>query len=92
MTTTSYAVLGLRCGACLAEVMEEVRSLPGVRAVAVDLVKGGASPVWVTASVPPAVAALRAAVESAGFTLSSAVTPEQSASTSHDAGLTAAHA
>ena len=80
MTTTAYEVLGLRCGACLAGVMEEVRSLPGVRAVAVDLVKGGASPVWVSATIPPGTAAVRAAVESAGFTLSPASTPAPIAS------------
>ena len=30
MTTTSYGVAGLTCGACIAEVMEHVRALVGV--------------------------------------------------------------
>ena len=48
MTTTSYAVNGLTCGYCIAEVMQRVRELVGVTGVAVDLVKNGSSPVVVT--------------------------------------------
>lgn len=41
MTTQTYRVLGLTCGECLARILDSVRSLSGVQAVAVNLVGGG---------------------------------------------------
>ena len=72
MTTASYAVEGLTCGYCMAEVLENVHSLSGVTDVAVDLVKGGQSPLIVTSATRLKVDAVREAVENAGFDLTAA--------------------
>lgn len=72
MTTASYAVEGLTCGYCMAEVLENVHSLAGVTEVAVDLVRGGQSRLIVTSGSRLKVGTVRAAVENAGFDLSDA--------------------
>lgn len=69
MATTIYAVAGLTCGDCLAEVMERVRALEGVTRVAVDLVRDGPSPVEVTSVLPVGIGSVRDAVGEAGFDL-----------------------
>lgn len=69
MTTNVYAVAGLTCADCLAEVMERVRALVGVTGVAVDLVTDGPSPVMVTSVPPVGIATVRDAVGAAGFDL-----------------------
>jgi len=69
MTTTSYAVNGLTCGYCIAEVMEQVRELVGVTGVAVDLVKNGSSPVVVTSGPELEIDKIRDVLEHAGFDL-----------------------
>ncbi|WP_169076948.1 heavy-metal-associated domain-containing protein [Microcella alkalica] len=66
---TEYLVTGMTCGHCVASVKEEVGAVAGVRAVDVALVKGGASRVTVTAEGPIDEAAIRAAVEEAGYQL-----------------------
>ncbi|MDG3009563.1 heavy-metal-associated domain-containing protein [Rhodococcus sp. D2-41] len=48
MNTTSYQVTGMTCGHCANAVSEELRDVPGVEDVHVDLVKGGSSTVTVT--------------------------------------------
>lgn len=62
-----YAVGGLTCARCIVAVMDEIRTISGVTGVAVDLVKGGLSPLTVTAD--PAVSAdtIRQSVQDAGF-------------------------
>lgn len=67
MNTTIYAVEGLTCGDCLAEVLETVHSLPGVTDVAMDLVTGGQSPLIVTIGTKLGADEVRVAVENAGF-------------------------
>ena len=69
MTTASYAVTGMTCGYCMAEVMEHVRALVGVTGVAVDLVQDGPSPVVVTSGAVLRIARVREAVGEAGFDL-----------------------
>jgi len=69
MTTAIYAVKGLTCGYCVAEVLENVHSLSSVTDVAVGLVKGGQSQLVVTSQTRLATDAVREAVESAGFDL-----------------------
>jgi copper chaperone CopZ len=69
--TTTYAVLGMTCGHCVAAVTEEVRQLVGVSAVQVDLVPGGASRLSVTSESAPDDEALRGAVAEAGYELAS---------------------
>lgn len=69
MTTTStYTVTGMTCGHCASSVREEVGALDGVSAVAVDVPTGL---VTVTSAVPVDAAAVRAAVEEAGYTVAS---------------------
>jgi copper chaperone CopZ len=66
----SYRVWGLTCSACLALLMEQVRSLAGVRSVGVELVAGGASRLVVlVAGSTPERHAVQTAVEDAGFSL-----------------------
>ncbi|WP_304505388.1 heavy-metal-associated domain-containing protein [Blastococcus sp. LR1] len=69
MSTSTYTVSGMTCGHCVASVTEEVSQVPGVTDVNVDLASGG-----LTVSSETAVddAAVRAAVEEAGYTI---VTP-----------------
>ena len=69
MTTASYAVTGMPCGYCMAEVMEHIRALVGVTGVAVDLVQDGPSPVVVTSGAADRIARVREAVGEAGFDL-----------------------
>lgn len=68
-STQTYGVQGMTCGHCVASVTEELRELPGVREVGVDLVAGGTSRVTLTSAVPLDDAAVRAAVEEAGYEL-----------------------
>lgn len=62
----AYNVLGMSCGHCSAAVTEALRALPGVSAVEIDLPGRRA---LVTASAPLEVAAVRDAVEDAGYQL-----------------------
>ena len=64
--TVAYGVLGMSCGHCSAAVTEALTALPGVRAVEIDLPGKRA---LVTASVELEVAAVRDAVEGAGYQL-----------------------
>jgi len=69
MTTRTYTVTGMTCEHCVRAVRDEVGEIPGVTAVEVDLATGG---VTVTATEDPDTAAVRAAVEEAGYTLADA--------------------
>ena len=69
MVTAMYAVEELTCGSCLAEVLENIRSLAGVTDVTMDLVTGGQSPLVVASTAKLGVEAVRASVESGGFDL-----------------------
>jgi copper chaperone len=66
MTTASYTVVGMTCGHCVDAVTEEVSAVPGVGAVDVDLGSGGLT---VTSDAPVDEAAVRAAVEEAGYSV-----------------------
>ena len=67
MTTTTITVSGMTCGHCEAAVKEELGALAGVSDVAVDLNAGGDSPVTITSSAELDDAAIRAAVDEAGY-------------------------
>ncbi len=69
MTTTTYAVTGMTCGHCVSAVTEELMALDGVSTVDVDLHAGDTSPVTVNSSGPLDDAAVRAAVDEAGYAL-----------------------
>jgi copper chaperone len=61
---TVITVKGMTCGHCVSAVQKEIGSLPGVTGVEVELETGT---VRVTADPPPAAAALRDAVDAAGY-------------------------
>lgn len=67
-----YDVTGMTCGHCVSSVTEELSSLDAVTAVDVQLNAGGASRVTVGSTAPLDPAAVRSAVEEAGYTLVSA--------------------
>ncbi|GAA4659685.1 heavy-metal-associated domain-containing protein [Kineococcus glutinatus] len=71
--TATYAVTGMTCAHCVGAVTEEVSRVPGVTAVDVDLATGRLT---VTGSPAPGQApdeaAVRAAVEEAGYRLTGA--------------------
>ena len=62
----TYTVTGMTCGHCVASVTEEVQEVPGVEGVDVVLETGQ---VTVTSTAPLDEAAIRAAVEEAGYQL-----------------------
>ncbi len=66
MTTSTYTVTGMTCGHCVASVTEEFKGIPGVEDVAIELSTGK---VEVTSAVPLDPAAVRGAVEEAGYAL-----------------------
>ena len=65
-TTKSYTVTGMTCAHCVASVTEEVQEIPGVEDVEVVLESGALT---VTGAEPVDDAAVRAAVEEAGYQL-----------------------
>lgn len=69
MATTTYLVRGMTCGHCVNAVTEELTSIPNVTDVFVELVEGGDSPITVTADAELEIAAVRSAVEEAGYEL-----------------------
>jgi copper chaperone CopZ len=66
MSATTYAVTGMTCEHCVRAVSEELGRLPGVTAVAVELVPNGASRVTVTSAAPLPAEAVGAALDEAG--------------------------
>ncbi|MFG1814408.1 heavy-metal-associated domain-containing protein [Kribbella sp. NPDC049174] len=69
MTTTTYSVTGMTCGHCTAAVTEEISKLTGVKEITIDLVAGGTSAVHVTSESTLDEAAVREAVDEAGYEL-----------------------
>lgn len=66
MTTTEYAVVGMTCAHCERAVVTELRTIPGVEEVAVNLASGTAR---VTSAEALPLPLVRAAVEEAGYAL-----------------------
>ena len=64
--TAEYTVSGMTCGHCVASVTEEVQEIAGVSAVEVVLETGALT---VTSDQPVDDAAVKAAVEEAGYQL-----------------------
>jgi copper chaperone len=64
MSVNTYKVTGMTCGHCVASVTEEVQEIPGVSDVQVVLETGT---VTVTSDQPVDDAAVKAAVEEAGY-------------------------
>ncbi len=72
-STTTYGVLGMTCDHCVQAVSGELRELPGVQDVEVELVEGGTSVVRIVSDEPLPEKAVREAVDEAGYQL--AATP-----------------
>ena len=68
-TALTYGVTGMTCEHCVRAVTDELTALPGVRDVGVELVVGGTSTVRVVSNAPLAEAAVRDAVDEAGYAL-----------------------
>ena len=64
--TSAYTVTGMTCGHCVASVAEEVQEIPGVENVEIVLETGA---VTITSAEPIDDAAVRSAVEEAGYQL-----------------------
>jgi copper chaperone len=64
MTTATYTVQGMTCDHCVRAVTEELAKLDGVGSVDVDLASGT---VRVSSELPLEDAAVRAAVDEAGY-------------------------
>ena len=69
MSTATYTVVGMTCGHCVNSVTEEVSQVPGVTGVEVDLPTGGLT---VSSDTDVDDAAVRAAVEEAGYQVAGA--------------------
>lgn len=67
-TTATYTVTGMTCGHCVSAVSSEIAKLPGVSNVDVDLASGR---VTVASTEPLDAAAVRAAVDEAGYEVTS---------------------
>jgi copper chaperone len=67
--TSTYSVVGMTCGHCASAVTAELTALPGVADVQVDVAAGA---VTVTSAAPLDEAAVRAAVDEAGYELAGA--------------------
>ena len=65
-TTQTYTVTGMTCGHCVASVTEEVQEIGGVEKVDIVLETGSLT---ITSDEPVADAAVRTAVEEAGYQL-----------------------
>ena len=66
MISTTYQVTGMTCEHCTRAVTAELGDVPGVSAVTVTLVPGGASAVTVASDAPLATDAVAAALDEAG--------------------------
>ena len=64
---TTYGVRGLMCARCLVSAVEELRQLPGVRSVGVDLVPNGESFVSIAPGGSASAEQVRAQLRHAGF-------------------------
>ena len=66
MSTQTFSVTGMTCGHCVNAVSSELKEIPGVSDVAVDLVAGGTSTVTVDSDAPIEESAVAAALDEAG--------------------------
>jgi copper chaperone len=65
--TTTVDVTGMTCGGCVKHVTEAIEGVDGVLNVSVELRAGEASPVTVVSNIDLDHAAIRAAVDEAGY-------------------------
>ena len=66
MNLATYTVTGMTCGHCVDSVTEELKSIPGVEDVVVELSTGKTE---IASTTPVDPSAVRGAVEEAGYRL-----------------------
>ena len=66
MSTQTFPVTGMTCGHCVSAVSSELKEIPGVPDVNVELVAGGSSPVPVASAAPLTAEQVAAALDEAG--------------------------
>ena len=66
MTNQTFPVTGMTCGHCVSAVSSELKEIPGVTDVSVDLVADGTSAVTVTSDAPVSETDVAAALDEAG--------------------------
>jgi copper chaperone CopZ len=66
-STVTLPVVGMNCGHCVQAVTQELTALHGVQDVSVELVPDGTTLVTVTSAAPLDDAAVRAAIDEAGY-------------------------
>ncbi len=72
LSTMTYPVTGMTCAHCVSAVLTEVKQIPGVTDVRVDLVAGGTSSMTVANQAPLTESDVAAALDEAGdYTLAS---------------------
>jgi copper chaperone len=67
--TTTLPIVGMTSGSCVQAVTQELTALTGVQDVAVELIPDGTSVVTVTSAAPLDAAAVKAAIDEAGYEL-----------------------
>lgn len=67
--TNTYGITGMTCGHCVMSVNEELRAVPGVTDVSINLNVDGVSTAQVTSTRQLPQAEVSAAVEEAGYAL-----------------------
>ena len=66
MSTQTFPVTGMTCGHCVSAVSSELKAIPGVTDVNVELVAGGSSNVTVASEAPLTEEQVAAALDEAG--------------------------
>jgi copper chaperone CopZ len=66
VSTQTFSVTGMTCGHCVSAVSSELKEIPGVTDVTVDLVAGGTSAVTVASDSPVSESDVAAALDEAG--------------------------
>jgi copper chaperone CopZ len=66
LSTQTFSVTGMTCGHCVSAVTSEIKEIPGVTDVDVDLVAGGTSTVTVASDQPVDETSVAAALDEAG--------------------------
>lgn len=66
MSTQTFAVTGMTCGHCVNAVSSELKEIPGVTDVTIELVAGGTSTVDVTSDAPVSESDVATALDEAG--------------------------
>ena len=66
MSTQTFPVTGMTCGHCVSAVSSELKEIPGVADITVDLVAGGTSSVTVASDSLVSEADVAAALDEAG--------------------------